>query len=231
MKKYLHRLWREWILPVGLFLAVMTPLRSAVADWNWVPTGSMKPTILEGDLVFVNKLAYDLKLPFTTHHLMEWGAPERGDVVVLLSPRDGTRLVKRVIGLPGDRIELRQDRLYVNDVAQTYTAADAEPFRRDVSEDPHPLLAIEHLGSRDHYVMVLPGRPAVRTFAPYTVPAGSYFVMGDSRDNSLDSRFIGPVTRDRILGRASGVIVSFDPARYLQPRFGRFGRSFELPKS
>jgi len=86
----------------------MAPLRSAVVDWNWVPTGSMKPTIMVGDLVFVNKLAYDLKVPFTRTRISTWAEPSRGDIAVLFSPSDGKRLVKRVIGLPGDTIEMRR---------------------------------------------------------------------------------------------------------------------------
>jgi len=73
-------LWREWIKPFAVVAAVVFPLKSAIADWNWVPTGSMKPTILEGDLVLVNKLAYDLKVPFTLQRLAEWSNPERGDI-------------------------------------------------------------------------------------------------------------------------------------------------------
>ncbi|MCF7761763.1 MAG: signal peptidase I, partial [Cephaloticoccus sp.] len=114
MKSFLHRLYREWLKPLAIILLIGSPLRSAVIDWNWVPTGSMKPTIVEGDLVLVNKLAYDLKVPFTTHHLASWADPARGDIVVCYSPADGKRLVKRVVGLPGDSIELRNETLIVN---------------------------------------------------------------------------------------------------------------------
>ena len=92
-----------------LMLLVVSSLRSALADWNDVPTGSMKPTIEEGDRVVVNKLAYDLKVPFTTFEVWKWGDPRRGDIVVLFSPKDGMRLVKRVVGVPGDRIEMRDN--------------------------------------------------------------------------------------------------------------------------
>jgi signal peptidase I len=231
MKKFLQQLWREWILPLALIFLIGAPLRSAVVDWNWVPTGSMKPTILEGDLVLVNKLAYDLKVPFTTRHLAEWADPVRGDIAVFFSPKDGTRLVKRVIGLPGDTIQLRAEVLYVNGEAQGYSATEVEPFRRDIHEDPNPILAIEHLGAVDHYVLALPGRAARRSFGPYVLPPKGYFMMGDSRDNSLDSRYFGPVPRDQIVGRASGVILSFDASRYLRPRVPRFGRSFKLAGS
>src|SRR5277367_1455883 len=100
--------------PLLIMVLVMLAFRSAIADWNDVPTGSMKPTIVEGDRIFVNKLAYDLKVPFTTWHVAEWAGPERGDIVVFNSPVDGTRLVKRVVGLPGDTIEGRNDHLWIN---------------------------------------------------------------------------------------------------------------------
>jgi len=228
MKKILRETWREWLKPLGLFLLIMTPLRSAVVDWNWVPSGSMKPTLLEGDLVLVNKLAYDLKAPFTTLHLAQWGSPARGDIAVFYSPQGGTRLVKRVIGLPGDTIQLRDEVLFVNGVAQRYSVRDAQPFLRDVFEDPHPVVAIEHLGTCDHYVMALPGRMAMRSFGPYLVPSGHYFMMGDSRDNSADSRYFGMVPRDQIVGRASAVLASFDTSRYLLPRVTRWVRSLKF---
>jgi len=221
MKPFLQRLYREWLKPLALIILISAPLRSAVVDWNWVPTGSMKPTIVEGDLVLVNKLAYDLKVPFTTRHLAEWSAPARGDIAVFYSPEDGTRLVKRVIGLPGDTIELRNEVLLINGVAQTYALQDTAPYARDIFEDPRPVVATESLGATNHLVLVLPSRPALRTFPPYTVPAGNYFMMGDSRDNSHDSRFFGSVPRRQIIGRASGVIVSFDTQRFLLPRFQR----------
>jgi len=87
---------------------------------------------------------------------------------------------------------------------------------------------VEHLGSCDHYVMALPGRVALRSFGPYAVPPGRYFMMGDSRDNSTDSRFIGTVARDQIVGEAGAVIVSFDMHRFLLPRLARFAHSLKL---
>lgn len=227
MKKILRGFWRE-LKPFALMLVIVAPLKSAVVDWNWVPTGSMKPTILEGELILVNKLAYDLKVPFTIAHLAEWKNPARGDIAVFFSPKDGTRLVKRVIGLPGDSIQLRNEILYINGAPQSYSAKDAQPFLRDIFEDRHPLLAVESLGSVDHYVMALPSRPALRSFGPYIVPANQYFMMGDSRDNSFDSRYFGCVSRDQIIGRASAVMLSFDTSRYLLPRINRFARSLKL---
>src|SRR5438045_1814613 len=105
-----------------LMLLIISSLRSALADWNDVPTGSMKPTIEEGDRVVVNKLAYDLKVPFTTYEIAKWGDPKRGDIVVLFSPIDGTRLVKRVIGIPGDSVAAIENQLYVNGKKMPTTA-------------------------------------------------------------------------------------------------------------
>jgi signal peptidase I len=182
----------------------------------------MKPTILEGDLVLVNKLAYDLKVPFTTTHLMKWSDPARGDIAVFFSPEDGSRLVKRVIGVPGDTIELRNEILYINGVAQQYAVVNSQRFVRDIFEDPAPSVAVEKLPSCPHYVLGLPNRRALRSFAPVTLGAGKYFMMGDSRDNSHDSRFFGLVDRENIVGRANLVLASFDTSRFLLPRLHRF---------
>ncbi len=138
-------------------LIVVGSLRSSLADWNDVPTGSMKPTILEGDRVWVNKLAYDLKVPFTTWHLAEWGNPARGDVVVFFSPKDEVRLVKRVVGLPGDVVELRRDRLFINGQPVGY-----EPLSDDISrriEAPERAVhefGRELLAEKPHAVMSAP---------------------------------------------------------------------------
>jgi len=98
-KKRLIWLWNEWIKSLLIVVLVVGGFRSAIADWNDVPSGSMKPTILEGDRIVVNKLAYDLKVPFTKWRIARWTKPQRGDIVVLFSPADGKRLVKRVVGL------------------------------------------------------------------------------------------------------------------------------------
>lgn len=216
-------LWREWVRPLGATALVVFGLRSAVADWNHVPTGSMQPTILEGDRVLVNRLAYDLKVPFTTWHLAEWGGPATGDIVVFYSPENGQRLVKRVVGKPGDQVELRSNRLLINGmpveygpVEERYLQAipDAERDRRE--------LAMERLEGREHAVMGMPDRPAWRDFGPVLVPKGEYFMMGDSRDNSRDSRYFGSVPRRSVLGRATSVVASVDPSASYRPRWGRW---------
>ena len=202
-----------------LMLLVVTSLRSALADWNDVPTGSMKPTIQEGDRVVVNKLAYDLKIPFTMFEIFKWGYPKRGDIVVLFSPADGVRLVKRVIALPGDKLSMVDNQLFVNGVAVPVSKPTG-PYEDD--EQGTIFLANETLAGRTHKVMYTPQVPALRTFGPVTVPAGSYFVMGDNRDNSNDSRFIGFIKRRRIVGKAFAVAFSLDRAHHWAPRFDRF---------
>jgi len=231
MKKRFHLLYREWIRPLAIMFLIIAPLRSAVVDWNWVPSGSMKPTIMEGDLVLINKLAYDLKVPFTTTHLAEWNNPSRGEVIVCYAPDSGTRLVKRVVGVPGDVVELRNEVLFINGKALDYTVDDPKPFKADLFEDPTPLLAREKLGNTEHFVMVLPNRAALRSFRATVIPEGKYFVMGDSRDNSHDSRFFGTVARDQIIGRVPTILLSFSPSRYLLPRFTRFFQAIDGTKS
>lgn len=209
--------------PLLVMVLLLCALRSAVADWNDVPTGSMKPTIMEGDRVFVNKLAYDLKVPFTTWHIAQWDNPKRGDVVVFFSPADEKRLVKRVVGLPGDRIELRNNELLVNGEAEQY-----EPLSQKVvdelpaREQSHHQFAIEELARHAHPVMATPELNAPRTFGPIVVPEGKYFMMGDNRDNSYDSRFYGCVERSRIVGRATSVVISLDLNHHYSPRWHRF---------
>ena len=219
----LRQYWRKEIRPILIMAVILFSIRSSLADWNDVPSGSMNPTIIEGDRVYVNKLAYDLKVPFTTWHIAQWANPQRGDIVVFYSPYDGTRLVKRVIGLPGDTVELRDDHLIINGQSVNY-----EPLNPDISgqlpvdEQLQSQFATEQLPSHPHPVMAIPGMPAKRTFGPVTVPPGHYFMMGDNRDNSFDSRYYGAVERSRILGKATDVVWSLNKSDYWLPRAGRF---------
>jgi len=220
--KWRHFLRRE-AKPLLITILVLSAFRSAIADWNDVPTGSMKPTIMEGDRVLVNKLAYDLKVPFTTWHLAQWDNPKRGDIVVFFSPADGQRLVKRVVGLPGDRIGLRDNRLFVNDEPVAY-----DPLPQNVvnelpaAEQAQHDYAREELAAHPHAVMSTPALPARRSIEPVVVAANHYFMMGDNRDNSFDSRYFGTVARDRIVGRATAVVISLNHEDHYLPRWHRF---------
>lgn len=223
-KKRVSSFWRNYARPFLFIFIVLTAFRSSVADWNDVPTGSMKPTILEGDRIFVNKLAYDLKIPYTTVRLAQWSGPERGDVVVFYSPKDGVRLVKRVVAVAGDTIELRNEQLIINGQEAQY-----EPIDESIAEQlpdemrPHVEMMFEKMGGESHPVMTTPEfYGALRSFGPVKIPEGHYFMMGDNRDNSTDSRVFGPVPRKLILGEASAVAVSVDVNNYFWPRWGRF---------
>lgn len=208
------------LLGLGLF-------RTAIADWNPIPSGSMRPTLLEGDVVLVNRVAYDLKLPLTDVALARLGEPGRGDVVTFHSPQDGERLIKRVVGLPGDVVEMRDEVLYVNGQPCSYTDVQAvrEPFGPQAWTDA--IRAKEALPAREHAVQFLPRVPARRNFAPVVVPPDQFFMLGDNRDDSADSRFIGFVPRRLLIGRAHHVLVSADIQGNWLPRFQRFVQAID----
>ena len=222
------QLWRREIRPLLIVLLIGFSIRSSLADWNDVPSGSMRPTILEGDRIFVNKLAYDLKFPFTMRHLVEWANPERGDIVVFFSPHDGKRLVKRVIGLPGDTLELRDNSLILNGQPVAYQPL-AEELLRDIpaADRAGRAFASEQLPGQTHAVAGYPAASARRTFAPVTIPAGQYFMMGDNRDDSFDSRYWGTVERKQIVGRATAVVLSLDKNNSWRPRWQRLLSSLQ----
>ena len=226
------KLWREWRGFV-LFIAVMLVFRSAIADWNQIPSGSMTPSILEGDRVVVDKIAYDLRVPFTLQRLARWSQPKRGDVVTFPSPEDEITLIKRVAGLPGDTVEMRDNVLIINgevarytpmpqaeidslpidalqiDALQVETKDDYRFFYEDVAGMHHPVMFRKH-----------PGFASRQSFPPQTVPAGKLWMLGDNRDNSKDSRYIGFVDANRVTGRAEAIAFSYDG--HWAPRLDRF---------
>ncbi len=231
MNDRLQTIWRDWRGFV-LFIAVMLVFRSAIADWNQVPSGSMQPTILIGDRIVVDKLAYDLRIPFTLHRLASWHEPERGDVVTFPSPKDEQLLVKRIIGIPGDVVSLRNNVLTINGETASYTTMEGEVVPPGSISGPYPFrfLAESILGST-RMIMLESGSLAAGTtsFGPVTVPEGHYVMLGDNRDNSHDSRYIGFVARDRILGRAERVAFSLDYDNYYRPRSERFFAPLAAP--
>jgi signal peptidase I len=217
---------RDFLVSLAIVLAVMLPVRSSIADWCDVPTGSMEPTILVGDRIFVNRLAYGLRVPFTHTYLARWSTPERGEVVILSSPTDGTRLVKRIVGIPGDHVEFKNNALAINGTPLNYGPLDRDTIDQiDALRRPAQRFAAETLGAHTHAVMATPAIPAKRSFDPITIPAGQYFVMGDNRDNSRDSRYFGFVPKDTIVGRSGTVVLSVDKSRWYAPRFSRFLRA------
>ena len=196
-----------------LFIILMTVFRSSIADWNTVPTGSMKPTIIEGDRILVNKMAYDIRVPFTHHSLYNIADPARGDIIIFDSKVSHLKLVKRVIGVPGDVVELTDNVLRVNGETLSYEDLSSTSVTQDKSED---LLGVQH------NVRVRKAGSSLSSFQPVRVPDGFYLALGDNRDNSSDSRVIGFVPRREIVGRTRSVVLSFDYDNYYIPRSDRF---------
>nr|BAH89740.1 signal peptidase I [uncultured bacterium]BAH90542.1 signal peptidase I [uncultured bacterium] len=224
MPDKLITLWRDWRGFV-LFIAIMLIFRSAIADWNQVPSGSMQPTILIGDRIVVDKLAYDLRIPFTLRRLARWHEPERGDVVTFPSPKDEQLLVKRIVGIPGDVVSLRNNELTINGVTASYATLEGEAVPVGSVSGPRGCRFLrESILGDERMIMLEPPSLAsgVTSFGPVTVPDGEYLMLGDNRDNSHDSRYIGFVARERILGRAETVAFSLDYDNYYRPRSDRF---------
>lgn len=168
----------KWLRENTVFLLFMFALmatRSSFADHYVVPSGSMEQTLFPGDRVVVDKQAYGLRVPFTLMKIIHGDAPARGDVIVFDAPDDGTRLIKRIVAIGGDRLEVRHGHVFVNGLPGDTRAA---------------------------LELRLGGGPDV---APVRVPAGHVFAMGDFRGNSRDSRFFGFVREDKIYARASRV--------------------------
>jgi signal peptidase I len=206
-----------------IVLLVFGLFRTALADWNPIPSESMHPTLLDGDVVLVNRVAYDLKVPLTDISLVRLGEPRRGDVVTFNSPSNGVRLIKRLVGVPGDVIELRNDRLFINAVPAAYDDLISYREPRDYAGSTLAVKAAETIDGNRREIQFLPEIEARRNFGPVVVPADSYFFLGDNRDDSGDSRYIGFVPRRLLIGRAHHVLVSANFKGNWKPRFERFG--------
>jgi len=206
------------------FLVLFGIFRTAVADWNPIPSASMHPNLLEGDVVLVNRVAFDLKVPLTDMVLARLGEPARGDIVTFRSPRDGTLLIKRVVALPGDVVEMRDERLVINGRGADYRVVE-HSMDSVAGSALRAVQLAESLDGMRRHIQVLPDVMAPRSFGPVTVPAGEYLMLGDNRDNSADSRVIGLVPRKLLVGRAERVLVSADYQGNWMPRTERFGMS------
>jgi signal peptidase I len=216
---------RKWIKDNRGFIIFMLCFglfRTAVADWNPIPSGSMRPNLLEGDVVLVNRLAYDLKLPLTDIVLARLGEPRRSEVVTFSSPIDGTRLIKRLVAVPGDVVEMRNEVLLINGQVADYAEPQPVLEPTDAGGSIPALRLTEKLGDAQRRVQWLQGVNARSSFGPLTVPADSYLMLGDNRDNSADSRYIGFVPRRLLIGHAHRVLLSADIKGNWAPRFGRF---------
>jgi len=197
-----------------LFIVMLLCIKSSVFASYHVPTGSMRPTILEGDFFFANKLAYRLKLPFTGITLINWQTPDRGDIIVLKQPgSENPILTKRVIGVPGDVLEIRNKYVILN-------GEKIETVLKDT--DGGYSVYEEHLPGSSHLVQHLSYRTSLDNMKKVTIPEGFLFVMGDNRDSSLDSRSWGLVPFENIEGELVVRWFSIDPVSH-RPRFDRVG--------
>ena len=207
--------------PVLLLVLI---LRSFLFEPFRIPSGSMMPTLLEGDFIFVNKFVYGLRLPVVNTMLVEIGEPERGDVVVFRLPSDpAVNYIKRVVGLPGDTV-------YYDQGSKQLTINGEEVPLRFVGtyeDDPGLTLAEEKLGDQVHRLLLTRG--ALSRGGTYEVPDGHYFMMGDNRDNSRDSRFPGVefVPEYRLVGRAERIWMNWRSPSEGGPQWSRIGQSIE----
>lgn len=179
--------WRSEWATFAMMILLLTVARTSLANHYQVPSGSMEPTLMPGDRVAVNMLAYGLRIPFSDIELIDRGEPQPGDVVVFKSPTDGTRLIKRVVAVGGDTVALVDGRLWI----------DGKPLHDTVRRE------IEHFGARDvHLNLHDGGGPDI---AAATIPEGMALVLGDHRGNSADGRYFGLVSMKSLYGKASAV--------------------------
>ena len=200
--------------PVLIFVLI---IRSFIFEPFRIPSGSMKPTLVIGDFIFVKKFSYGLRLPVTETKIIETGHPERGDVVVFRLPSNPSiNYIKRVIGLPGDEVSFERQRLTINGVTMDLEVT-GEVFERAP-------VYLENLDGREHKALIYdPGHS--KQDGVYIVPQGQYFVMGDNRDRSKDSRYIGAIPEKYLVGEAVRVWMHFVPGE--MPDWGRIGTKIE----
>lgn len=221
-------------------LLVVFAIRSSLVEPFKIPSGSMYPTLYVGDFIFVNKFAYGFKLPFSDLFgkpkvLVDRAPPKRGDIIVFLYPRDpSVHYIKRVIGLPGDTVELKEKIIYINNQPQPATEVDAalkDSTIDDIHDErygkDHMRMFHEQLGDKKHLMMIDLHNDYNNHFGPITVPEGHIFVMGDNRDFSNDSRFWGFVPFENIAGKAEVIWLSlwinfkdFDHSSFKPGRIG-----------
>lgn len=210
-----------------MFVLLFGVFRTAVADWNPIPSASMRPNLLEGDVVFVNRLAYNVKVPLTDIVLQRTGEPARGDIVTFSSPADHTRLIKRIIALPGDTVAMHNEQLFINGQPADYALLNSVNEEVGKAGQVTVQQVRESGNGRSHQIQLLPQIAARRDFAPVTVPADHFMMLGDNRDNSADSRYFGFVPRALLIGKAEGILVSADILHGWRPRLDRFGMALQ----
>ncbi len=195
--------------PFILFVVLLFSFRSSVADWYYVPTGSMEPTIYVGDRVIVDKSAYTLEIPFTDVVLAKTGAVNRGDIVIINSHAADTRLIKRVVAVEGDTVRLEENRLSINGEKASVEAKGSSLF-------------LENILGHTRTIALNPLPSPAKSFNSVTVPKGHVLALGDNRNNSVDSRYYGFIPVEEIQGKANFVAFSLDTEDMYLPRKERF---------
>lgn len=195
-------------------LAIVLVLRSFLVEPFQIPSGSMLPTLENGDFILVNKFSYGIRLPVLNNKVIELGDPQRGDVIVFRFPED-TRInyIKRVVGVPGDLVRYENKVLYIN----------GERIEEQLLQRNPPFAIYqENLADVSHRIVKTEVAPSTLGQGEWVVPAGHYFVMGDNRDNSNDSRFWGFVPDENVVGKAFAIWMHWEPI-FSIPTFSRVG--------
>lgn len=215
------KFWTEGLGAYAVAILIALTIRWALLEAYVIPSGSMLPTLLINDHIFVNKFVYGVRVPFSKKWLLEFRRPERGEVIVFKYPKDESQFfIKRVIGLPGDKVFWQDGRLYINDEKQELTPPPTSKefdYLRDAdfvagggfgeSKEDYAHY-YEKTGDFNHSVLLNKIQLGGPSFGPFTVPENSLFVMGDNRDRSLDSRRWGTVPMENVLGKATFVWLS-----------------------
>ena len=206
----------EFLASLGPIFGLVLVLRSFVLEPFQIPSKSMVPTLKVGDFIVVNKWTYGLRLPVLRNKFFDVGSPQRGDVVVFFPPHESRYFIKRLVGLPGDKIRIINGTLFVNNEMIKQTNSDIEPG------NSRSVVMSEKLGTKQFAIQKNQRPSRLSQNFSATVPKDHFFMIGDNRDNSSDSRIWGPVPKDRIVGKAVARWMFWDEF-FSVPSFSRAG--------
>ena len=206
----------EFLASLGPIFGLVLVLRSFVLEPFQIPSKSMVPTLKVGDFIVVNKWTYGLRLPVLRNKFFDVGSPQRGDVVVFFPPHESRYFIKRLVGLPGDKISIINGTLFVNNEMIKQTNSDIEPG------NSRSVVMSEKLGAKQFAIQKNQRPSRLSQNFSATVPKDHFFMIGDNRDNSSDSRVWGPVPKDRIVGKAVARWMFWDEF-FSVPSFSRAG--------